>query len=109
MSPKLAYESPFAPLPPRRRRGLLIAIDGLDGTGLSTQASRLCTWLEKSGREVHATKEPTSGPAGAMIRLALMKRLGVAATTRASLACYSTRHDIDALVAGLGKVRKVFR
>ena len=39
----------------------------------------------------------------------LMKRLGVAATARASLACYSTRHDIDALVAGLGKVQKVFR
>ena len=39
----------------------------------------------------------------------LMKRLGVAATARASLACYSTRHDIDALVAGLGQVRKVFR
>ena len=39
----------------------------------------------------------------------LMKRLGVAATTRASLACYSTRHDIDALVAGLRKVQEVFR
>ena len=39
----------------------------------------------------------------------LMKRLGVAATTRASLACYSTRHDIDALVAGLRKVQEIFR
>jgi cysteine desulfurase/selenocysteine lyase len=39
----------------------------------------------------------------------LMKRLGVVATTRASLACYSTRQDIDALVAGLSKVRKVFQ
>jgi len=39
----------------------------------------------------------------------LMKRLGVAATTRASLACYSTRQDIDALVAGLRKVQEVFR
>jgi len=39
----------------------------------------------------------------------LMKRLGVTATTRASLACYSTRHDIDALVAGLRKVQEVFR
>ena len=39
----------------------------------------------------------------------LMKRLGVAATTRASLASYSTRHDIDALVAGLRKVQEVFR
>jgi len=39
----------------------------------------------------------------------LMKRLGVAATARASLACYSRREDIDALVAGLGKVREVFQ
>jgi len=39
----------------------------------------------------------------------LMSRLGVAATARASLACYSRREDIDALVAGLGKVREVFR
>ncbi len=39
----------------------------------------------------------------------LMKRLGVVATARASLACYSTRHDIDALVAGLRKVQEVFR
>ncbi len=39
----------------------------------------------------------------------LMQRLGVAATARASLACYSTRQDIDALVAGLGKVREVFQ
>ena len=39
----------------------------------------------------------------------LMKRLGVAATSRASLACYSRRQDIDALVAGLSKVQEVFR
>jgi cysteine desulfurase/selenocysteine lyase len=39
----------------------------------------------------------------------LMQRLGVAATARASLACYSTRQDIDALVAGLTKVQEVFR
>jgi cysteine desulfurase/selenocysteine lyase len=38
-----------------------------------------------------------------------MRRLGVAATTRASVACYSTRQDIDALVAGLRKVQEVFR
>lgn len=39
----------------------------------------------------------------------LMQRLGVPATARASLACYSSRQDIDALVAGLGKVREVFQ
>jgi len=39
----------------------------------------------------------------------LMSRLGVPATARASLGCYSTRQDIDALVAGLGTVREIFQ
>jgi cysteine desulfurase / selenocysteine lyase len=38
----------------------------------------------------------------------LMERLGIAATTRASLAVYNVREDLDALVAGLGKVRTLF-
>jgi cysteine desulfurase / selenocysteine lyase len=38
----------------------------------------------------------------------LMRRLGIAATARASLAMYNTREDVDALVAGLHKVREVF-
>ncbi|MDC0713545.1 cysteine desulfurase [Stigmatella sp. ncwal1] len=38
----------------------------------------------------------------------LMKCFGVAATARASLALYNTREDVDALVAGLHKVREVF-
>ena len=39
----------------------------------------------------------------------LLARLGLAATARASLGCYSTRQEIDALVAGLGTVQEVFR
>jgi cysteine desulfurase/selenocysteine lyase len=39
----------------------------------------------------------------------LMNRFGVAATARASLGCYSTELDINALVAGLAKVQEVFR
>ena len=38
----------------------------------------------------------------------VMTRFGIAATTRASLAVYNTREDIDALVEGLGKVREIF-
>jgi cysteine desulfurase/selenocysteine lyase len=38
----------------------------------------------------------------------LMKRLGVAATTRASFAVHSTREDVDRLIDGLGTVRDVF-
>jgi cysteine desulfurase/selenocysteine lyase len=38
----------------------------------------------------------------------LMERLGVPATTRASLAVYNTREEIDRLVEGLLDVRRVF-
>lgn len=38
----------------------------------------------------------------------IMKHYDIPATTRASLAFYNTREDIDALVAGLYKVREVF-
>ena len=38
----------------------------------------------------------------------LMKRLGVAATTRASFAVHSTHHDVDRLIEGLAKVKSVF-
>ena len=38
----------------------------------------------------------------------LMARLGVAATSRASFAFYNTRADVDALVAGIRSVQKVF-
>jgi cysteine desulfurase/selenocysteine lyase len=39
----------------------------------------------------------------------LMRRLGVPATARASLAFYNRRSDVDALVAGLHKVQEIFR
>ena len=38
----------------------------------------------------------------------LMERFGVPATTRASIACYNTRQEIDALIAGLRKVKEIF-
>ena len=38
----------------------------------------------------------------------LMKRLGVVATSRASFAFYNTHADVDALVAGIRTVQKVF-
>jgi cysteine desulfurase/selenocysteine lyase len=39
----------------------------------------------------------------------LMDRLGVAATTRASLAVYNTREEIDRLVDALNDVRRIFQ
>jgi len=38
----------------------------------------------------------------------VMQRLGVPATTRASFAYFNTRQDVDALVAGILKVKEIF-
>jgi cysteine desulfurase / selenocysteine lyase len=38
----------------------------------------------------------------------VMQRFGIPATTRASLALYNTREDIDALAKGIGKVKEIF-
>ena len=38
----------------------------------------------------------------------LMDRLGISGTVRASFALYNTKEEVDALVAGLDRVRKMF-
>ena len=38
----------------------------------------------------------------------VMKRMGIPATTRASFAYFNTREDVDALVAGILKVKEIF-
>lgn len=42
--------------------GGLVVVEGLDGSGLTTQAGLLREFLEKKGEEVLLTKEPTEGP-----------------------------------------------
>jgi cysteine desulfurase/selenocysteine lyase len=46
--------------------------------------------------------------AGHHCAMPVMQRFGVPATVRASFALYNTREDVDALVAGLGKVKEMF-
>lgn len=48
--------------------GTLIALEGLDGCGKSTQLVDLVTALAAAGRDVVATREPTDGPFGQKIR-----------------------------------------
>lgn len=48
--------------------GLFIVIEGIDGTGKSTQAKRLAEWFRNQGREVVLSREPTDGPWGAKVR-----------------------------------------
>jgi dTMP kinase len=52
-------------------RGFFIDIEGLDGSGASTQARRVSKELKKLKINSYLTKEPTCGPIGQLIRKAL--------------------------------------
>ena len=52
-------------------RGKFIALEGIDGSGKSTQIERLVRRLTERGISCHATREPTGRPVGALIRQAL--------------------------------------
>jgi dTMP kinase len=49
-------------------RGVLIALEGVDGAGKTTQALSLAATLARFGRRVLFTREPTAGPAGSRLR-----------------------------------------
>jgi dTMP kinase len=49
-------------------RGIIIAIEGIDGAGKSTQARRLAEWFVAQGHEVELSHEPTGGPWGRKLR-----------------------------------------
>jgi dTMP kinase len=53
----------------------LIVLEGIDGSGTTTQSLRLVEALRLRGRDARHTFEPTPGPVGALIRAALEKRL----------------------------------
>ena len=52
-------------------RGKFIALEGIDGSGKSTQLVRLAERLRSRGVACHATREPTGRPVGTLIRQAL--------------------------------------
>ncbi len=59
-------------------KGLLVAIEGVDGAGKTTQVRRLSDYFRQLGYEVATFKEPTDGEYGQQIRrLAKFGREGV--------------------------------
>lgn len=50
------------------KRGTLLAFEGIDGAGKSTQLQRLADTLRARGCDVVTTREPTDGPHGRRIR-----------------------------------------
>ncbi|MBU6171985.1 MAG: dTMP kinase [Verrucomicrobia bacterium] len=47
---------------------MFIVVEGIDGTGKSTQSKRLAEWFRSRGREVVLSREPTDGPWGKKLR-----------------------------------------
>lgn len=52
----------------RLREGVLLAFEGIDGAGKTTQARRLEATLRETGYPALYTREPTTGPTGQRIR-----------------------------------------
>ncbi len=78
--------------------GLLLVLEGIDGTGKSTQARRLADWLRGRGREVVVSCEPTDGPWGRRLReSAANGRL--AAEAELELFVRDRREHVDRLIA----------
>jgi len=53
--------------------GVLIAFEGGDGAGKSTQATLLVAWLTERGHEVVATRQPGGTPVGSAVRAILLE------------------------------------
>jgi len=49
-----------------------IVLEGIDGSGTTTQLDRLTRHLGERGRRAHATREPSQGPIGRLLREILL-------------------------------------
>jgi dTMP kinase len=59
------------------KRGKLIILEGIDGSGTTTQAGRLTRKFKEAGLPVHLTAQPSKGPFGLLIRDILQKKIDV--------------------------------
>jgi dTMP kinase len=71
------------------RRGLLIAFEGGEGVGKSTQARLLAIWLRDQGFDVIATQEPGATKVGMRLRALLLDTAHVGLTARAETLMYA--------------------
>lgn len=66
-------------------RPLLIALEGIDGSGTTTHAALLAEWIRGLGLRVHRTREPSAGPVGQLLRALLARKLSTPPDTMALL------------------------
>ncbi|MEH3088705.1 MAG: dTMP kinase [Microbacterium arborescens] len=81
------------------QRGFWITLEGGDGSGKTTQAAALETWLRESGRDVVRTREPGGSDVGVLIRnIVLHHRGDVAPRAEALLYAADRAHHVATVV-----------
>ncbi len=64
---------------------MLIALEGLDGSGTTTQTALLAEHLRARGLQVHETCEPSAGPIGELVRKVITGKLSASEEATALL------------------------
>ncbi len=81
------------------RRGVLIAFEGIDGTGKSTQLPMLADFLREKNLPVLTTREPTDGPYGQRIRALYRDRSQATPEQELELFLQDRRQHVDQVIA----------
>ena len=76
--------------PPNPHPGALIVIEGIDGAGTTTQTEMLSQWLQRTGVPSLATREPSDGPIGVVVRQHLGRHVELGSPEAEALAPYPT-------------------
>lgn len=80
------------------KRGLLVAFEGIDGTGKSTQLPLLAQFLRAQGLRVIETREPTDGPYGQQIRALYSNRGQVTPEQELELFLQDRRQHVETCI-----------
>ncbi|MEZ4298744.1 MAG: dTMP kinase [Polyangiaceae bacterium] len=64
--------------------GIFVVLEGIDGSGTTTQAELYARYLREKKRLVHVTREPSGGPVGSLLRLILARRVSLPSGAHAS-------------------------
>jgi dTMP kinase len=80
--------------------GMLIAVEGGEGSGKSTQAALLAVWLRERGVAVTTTHEPGATHFGAQVRRILLDSADGALTPRAEALLFAAdrAHHVDTVI-----------
>src|SRR5262249_29501868 len=82
----------------RMKRGRFLSLDGIDGTGKSTQARLLADWLRQRGLEVVEAVDPGGTPLGQGLRAILLSSGHALAPACAALLFMASRAQLVAEV-----------